>query len=116
MPRTIRSKLAGVTQTNVDGGPRQGYIRAFCRDGTPIHLVREPDNPHDRNAIGAWITCSQLWGLIKARRQIGYIGAHLAEDLAPLIDAGRPVTATVDAVTGGGAGEHLGVNIFIEKP
>ena len=68
-------KLAGVTV-----GDAQENIRKFgCKDIGSFALVREPDNPHDPNAIRV-----ELAGLY-----LGYVPRHIAKDLAPQMDAGR---------------------------
>lgn len=43
-------------------------------------LDREPNNPHDKNAIAV-----KAWG----KHALGYIPRYLAESLAPLLDAGK---------------------------
>ena len=68
-------KLVGVTV-----GDAQENIKKFgCEDIGSFALVREPDNPHDLNAIRV-----ELAGLY-----LGYVPRHIAKDLAPQMDAGR---------------------------
>ena len=43
-------------------------------------LYREPENPHDANAIAV-----KAWG----KYPLGYVPKYLAESLAPLLDAGK---------------------------
>lgn len=43
-------------------------------------LYREPDNPHDSNAIAV-----KAWG----KYPLGYVPRYVAESLAPLLDAGK---------------------------
>ena len=51
--------------------------------GTPVVLVREPDNAVDKNAVQVWI----------GDKRIGYIAAKQNAELAALIDRiGRPWT------------------------
>ena len=72
-------KLAGVTV-----GDAQENIKKFgCRDIGSFALVREPDNPHDPNAIRV-----ELAGLY-----LGYVPRYIAKDLAPQMDAGRNLFA-----------------------
>jgi hypothetical protein len=112
--RAFHSKLAGVAQANDDGRSRQYYIDAYCAPGMQLSLRREPGNRVDRNAVSVWIR-ARLWIVFKADVQIGYLSAQVAEELAPLMDAGRSVTAQVTAVTGGTRGKPIkGVNCRIE--
>ena len=75
--RVIR--LAGVTY-----GDAQQNIRRFgSRDIGSYRLVREPENPHDPNAIR--VELAELF--------LGYIPRDLAKNLAPLMDAGRSFLA-----------------------
>ena len=75
----FNTKLAGVTfgqcQRNINkwGYSDIGYFR----------LEREPENPHDPNAIGVWFLNDRL----------GYLPKPLARKLAPRIDAGMNLTA-----------------------
>ena len=47
--------------------------------GESVSLVREPDNPADRDAIAV---------LDRAGRKIGFLGRQIAAEYAPLIDHG----------------------------
>ena len=79
----IRTKLVGVTFVNSDGSIRQKLIRRRCRPGTVLRTIREPENPHDSEAIGVWAKgWFRHWG------QIGYLSADLAGELATIVDAG----------------------------
>ena len=100
----IRTKVVGVTYRNDDGSDRQRIIARYCRAGTPLRLVREPGNSHDRNAVAVFV----------GKRQIGYISSNLARDVARMLDEGATAEAVVTAVTGGGRGENHGVNIQID--
>jgi hypothetical protein len=69
-------KLAGVTFRDA-----QNNIRTFgCKDIGSYALVREPDNPHDPNAIRV-----ALVGIVF----LGYVPKDVARELAPLMDQGR---------------------------
>ena len=71
----ITTKLAGVTY---DGA--QTNIKRFgCPDIGSFELVREPQNPHDPDAIRVRIGPYNL----------GYIPKHIAKRLAPKMDVGR---------------------------
>jgi hypothetical protein len=111
--KKFHSKVRGVNQKNQDGYERQKYIRSYCKPGTPLILKREPNNPHDANAIGVWVKAKALV-FFADTVQIGYIGAEVAEELAPIIDRGGKVEARISEITGGTKGkEALGVNIEV---
>jgi len=68
-------KLTGVTI-----GDAQENIKKFgCKDIMTYELLREPDNPHDPNAIRVVI----------GPYYMGYIPRSVSKELAPLIDAGQ---------------------------
>ena len=70
-----RFKLVGVTVEDA-----QENIKKFgCEDIGSFALVREPNNPHDPNAIRV-----ELAGLY-----LGYVPRDIAKDLAPQMDAGK---------------------------
>ncbi len=74
-------------------------------------MRREPDNPHDPNAIAVHY----------GNLQLGFFNKKLAAHLAPLIDGGARYRARVASLTGGPAvafgapAKHRGVNIFVER-
>lgn len=77
-------------------GYRSGLIRSHCLSGMEVHLVREPENPHDSNAVAVKILVS---GLFKKRWEtVGYIGKHQAPGVAKRLDAGVQLPATVHYV------------------
>ncbi len=77
--KCLKIKLAGVTVEDA-----QENIKKFgCKDIGSFALVREPDNPHDPNAIRV-----ELAGLY-----LGYVPRYIAKDLAPEMDAGRNLIA-----------------------
>ncbi len=101
----FHTKIAGVS---FEG--RQDYI-AGLRAGAQLELHRQPENPHDRNAIAVHY----------GNLQLGFFNKRLAAHLAPLIDAGARYRARVASLTGGprsGSAElakHRGVNIRVER-
>jgi hypothetical protein len=83
-PQTAREVfVSGITRTGLCGIPRQDLIRK-CSKGEPIYLVRQPDNPHDENAVLLYR---------KDGTDIGYLPADTAAEIAPRLDSGSPVTA-----------------------
>jgi len=85
------TKIAGTSHTNPDGTSRQKLIKKL-KEGASLDLVREPDNPYDKNAIKI---CN------KKGKQLGYIGRELAETLAPCLDNNSIVWAEVTEITSG---------------
>ena len=76
---SFTTKLSGVTF-----GHCQESIRKWGhRDIGFFSLEREPDNPHDPNAVGVWFLNDRL----------GYLQKPVAEKLALLMDAGKKLTA-----------------------
>lgn len=72
-------KLVGVTV-----GDAQENIKKFgCEDIGSFRLVREPENPHDPNAIRVEV----------AGKYLGHIPKDNAKELAPQMDAGRRLIA-----------------------
>ncbi len=83
--------LAGTSFKN-----RGSIIRRYCQEGIEAVLKREPDNPHDPNAIGVFIEVPRLSGLLgRSLQQIGYIKADTAKSLAKRMDAGLSIQARV---------------------
>ena len=80
------------------------HVVAGLTVGASLDLVREPDNPHDPNAIAV------RFGTL----QLGFLRREIARRLAPNIDAGDRYSATVGSITGGGE-RHTGVNIRVRR-
>ena len=77
--KPITTKLVGVTF-----GDRQENIRKFgCEAIGSYAMVREPENPHDPNAIRVAV----------GKFTMGYVPSKLAMELAPLMDAGMNLMA-----------------------
>lgn len=70
---------------NADGSSRQAEL-GRCHCGEPISFEREPGNPRDSFAVALYL-CRGV--------QIGYLGRDHAKWLAPLIDNGQPVVASI---------------------
>jgi hypothetical protein len=60
--------LVGISHT-----PCARDVVPLLKDGTPLLLLREPDNPHDPNAIQVYL-------------QLGYVKKEQAAQLAKLLD------------------------------
>ncbi|GAA1818928.1 hypothetical protein GCM10009812_09410 [Nocardioides marinus] len=64
--------------------------------GTAVRLVREPNNPHDPNAISVWAE--------GAKAKAGYVPGTRAKALARLLDGGADLVAV--SVRGAGPGRE----------
>jgi len=111
-PQPSRSIRAGQTiHTKAVGVTFEGRQRTIAQMtvNEAVWLVREPTNPHDRNAIKVVRQNGQA---------VGYISRELAAELAPIFDRyGDPVRATVTAVTGREYWDgNLGVNLRFTVP
>jgi single-stranded-DNA-specific exonuclease len=92
------TKVVGVTFED-----RQQAL-AEVREGTGVELVREPDNPHDPNAIKI---------LHQSGLDLGYINARLAKQLAPYLDQGFTYEGLVTPT--GGEEKNRGLNVEIRR-
>jgi single-stranded-DNA-specific exonuclease len=91
--------VVGVTFDN-----RQSILRQLS-EGETVWLVRQPDNPYDRNAIQVQRSEGDA---------IGFLARGLASSPAPYLDRLEyPIPATVAYILGG---EVLGVRINFELP
>ena len=78
--KPITIKLTGVTFGNC-----QANIRQYgCPDISTYAVIREPDNPHDSNAVRI-----SLFGIY----EMGYLPRWLAKEIAPLMDTDRTFLA-----------------------
>ena len=74
------TKLAGVTFGNCQAQ----ILKWGCADIGTFALDREPDNPHDSNAVRV-----SLFGI----HEMGYLPSSVARKVAPLMDTGRTFLA-----------------------
>lgn len=106
MDKKIRlTKCMGVSFTNNDGTRRQDLL-ASLNTGDDLKLVREKDNPFDSAAIAVFT---------QDGHQLGYLKKDLSKDLAPNMDKGVIIKASVKEVTGGSdSAPTRGLNIQLE--
>lgn len=95
----IYTKLVGVTFNN-----RQSNIMRL-KVNDKLRLIREPNNIYDTNAI---LVCDKNFN------ELGHISKNLATTLAPILDAGKKLSITVQDITGT-IQTSLGVNVFISN-
>jgi hypothetical protein len=67
--------------------PRSAVLDA----GTPVALIREPENPADPLAVGVW-----LLERGEPRWRLGYLDRTVASRIAPRLDAGAELEAVLD--------------------
>ena len=96
------TKLTGTSQPQLQenvktyGGP----------DLPPYELIREPENPHDPNAIKV-----ALFGHF----DLGYIPRQQALHLAPLLDEGEDLVAEFIMLNKSPYYEQVGITVKIKK-
>ncbi len=112
-----RDDFAGIGQrdsfpTKIMGVSFEGRqdVVAGLVPGLDLELRRQPDNPHDANAIAVH------YGTL----HLGFLRKQIARHLAPLIDGGARYRARIEHVTGGsaassGRAKNFGVNIRVER-
>jgi hypothetical protein len=79
--------VAGINHMGICGEHRQKLISRL-QVGEPIFLVRMPNDPYDSNAIILYSGDG---------KDIGFLPRELAAEIAPRLDHGSPVTASVIA-------------------
>lgn len=101
-PKTIRTKVVGVTFKNEDGTQRQQIVSRHKR-GDTLRLKHQPIEGHP-NAVA-------VYG--RKNQQLGHLRSELAKEMVEYMKAGRKITCRVLEVTGGGPGRSWGCNIEI---
>ena len=100
MFKPIETKLAGVSFDNCQAN----ILQWGCTDIGTFALEREPDNPHDPNAIRV-----SLFGIY----HMGYLPRDAAQRIAPLMDTGRHYLAEFVRVTRYPPYERVGMMVRI---
>ena len=81
-----------VAGTGFEG--RSEVIRAMCKDGQRVDLVRESDNKHDSEAVAVYLVSKTLISVNK--RQIGYFPDNANKPkVVRHLDGGGSVSAEV---------------------
>jgi single-stranded-DNA-specific exonuclease len=77
------------------------------RNGVPLELRRQSENPHDANAIAVHY----------GNLQLGFLKKQIAVHIAPLMDGGARYRAHVASLTGASTDSQRfrGVNILVER-
>jgi len=102
--RHLFTKAAGVVHCNQDGSSRQAIIERCCRLES-LTLHREPDNPHDPNAVA----------VLRANgEQIGYLYRELAKVISHRLELGyRYVALVTDLLRDGGYEPIVRVSVLL---
>lgn len=104
---TIKTRVAGISFENKDGSSRQANARRV-RKGDPLQLRREPENVYDPHALAVEFVEPEGQTL-----QLGYVPRGLASVLAPMVDAGAKLEASVIRAGGGGL-QLIGIRMKID--
>lgn len=92
---SMRIRAMGTTAGNIQ--ERLGFIKQFPINTMQAELVREPENPFDKNAIKIVIHLRS----INRKTVIGYVPRGLAAGLAAVIDAGIQAKVELLQILGG---------------
>ena len=94
-PKSPTAWRAGLYSIQIRGaGHYEAAVRAGnFAPGASLRLVREPNNPHDPNAIAVWAE--------PGRNLSGYVPRGMAKRLSPILDRGADLVAV--SVHGSGA-------------
>lgn len=101
-PKTIRTKVVGVTFKNEDGTDRQKIVSRH-KPGDVLILRHQP--------IRDYPDAVAVYG--RRNQQLGHLRSELARDIVKYMKAGRKVTCRVLEITGGGPGRNWGCNVEI---
>lgn len=96
--KPVVTKLAGVMF-----GAQENIRKFGCADIGTFELVREPENPHDPNAIQVVI----------AEYFLGYVPGHIAARLAPEMDSGVKYLAEFISRNEHPAHDRIGLTVRI---
>jgi hypothetical protein len=99
--REWKTRLAGVT---FEG--RMERIKKYALRKSGYQLVRQPNNPHDKNAIQVTVS----------GHDIGFVPGMLAKELAPIMDDGTELNVHFRrALVSDKTGEVIGLIVKIWK-
>ena len=103
-PENAGSKPIATYRSNCSGW---SYGSVYPRKGDILDAIREPDNPHDSNAIGLWRN-----GL-----RAGYVARYDARTIAPRMDSGlRAEVMCLRARGNAKAGAPIQISLFKPEP
>ena len=99
------TKIAGVTFENRQRTIMRLFNEGELEIGTELKLIRDENNPYDKNAIGVF----SMSGL-----QLGFIPRNTAAQMAADMDNGVRYRAFIHNISEGGADLNYGINLLIK--
>jgi len=100
MFQPITIKIAGMSFNDCQKNIRQWG----CADIGTYAVIREPDNPYDKNAVRV-----SLFGI----HEMGYLPSSVARKVAPLMDTGRTFLAEFICRNEYGSYQNIGLTVRI---
>jgi hypothetical protein len=97
--RSFNFVIAGLSHED-----RYSRVIQYCHEGDEINLQREPNHPYDANAIRI---------LAPGGHEIGFVPRYFAEEMACLLDEGKPYVARCTKILGGKMGPAPVVDVHI---
>jgi hypothetical protein len=83
---------------------RYNRVIQYCHEGDEINLQRQPNHPYDPNAVRI---------LAPGGHEIGFSPRYFAEEMARLLDEGKPYVARCTKILGGRMGPAPVVDVHI---
>jgi hypothetical protein len=107
-PRVLSARVVGVTFA-------EGYPNTVARiadltaggETVPGKLMRDPNNPHDPNAVK--VVC------VAAGGHIGHLPRNVAAQLAPVLDRGTEYAVLVESVEHPNHPTNPGIQVRLER-
>jgi HIRAN domain len=97
--RSFNFVIAGLSHED-----RYSRVIQYCHEGDEIDLQREPNHPYDPNAVRI---------LAPGGHEIGFAPRYFAEEMAPLLDEGKPYFARCTKILGGRMGPAPVVDVHV---
>lgn len=95
-PRIHYNKVAGISHANDDGVSRQQIVSLYCRTGSPLRFIPEPDNQHSKHAVSIWVETAE------GSKQLGYVPKEIdPEFIREVFQNKKAVVGRITDVTGG---------------
>ena len=105
--RTYPSSIVGLPFPN-DRGELCSLVATLLSTGDVVDLRRQPDNPHDPNAIAIYVIDEG------EGPHVGWAPARHAAWIGEQLDSGRGLVATVGAIHRNARGRIVNVDLDIE--
>ena len=106
------ANVAGTGYINSDGSRRRNIIRRFVREDMRVTLRRDP---HDINAVAVYVSAPRLFGLLGTTlKQIGYLKASAAINVAKKMDSGESLTGRVGSYYAPPGEDHPRVSLVLK--